>query len=333
MSGGFINENNFKKFMTEPIGLLLHVENFSKTQEEALDTGQAGGQDLYTTSDIEDLKMETSYDSNMANPNPFQELRISKDEGLSFIKANFGKISQRQIAREIGLGSTTVNRWSREIGLVFKKHTVNETFFDKLNENSAYILGLIYSDGNIAWNTKKGYYSLTITASEKDVAHLENIRNLLTSTKPLLYAPKTKSYRLIVNNKNLCLRLMQLGVTPRKSLTIKFPEIPQGHLKHFMRGVIDGDGNVRYVSRKRSPYFEITIASGSIDFCKGLVNAVKQSIGVNANIRKVGKNVYTVQYSCSRGEKLAEYIYHNATIFLARKYLEYKKRLEASKNG
>lgn len=277
--------------------------------------------------------METSYDLNMANLNPFQELRISKDEGLSFIKANFGKISQRQIAREIGLGSTTVNRWSREVGLVFKKHTVNETFFDKLNENSAYILGLIYSDGNIAWNTKKGYYSLTITASQKDVAHLENIRNLLASTKPLIYAPKTKSYRLIVSNKNLCRVLMRLGITPKKSLTVNFPEIQEAHLRHFIRGVIDGDGNVRYVSRKRSPYFEITIASGSIEFCKGMVESIKRHFGIDANIRKVSENTHVIRYSCSRGKKLAEYIYHDANLFLERKYSEYKRSMEADKNG
>ena len=262
--------------------------------------------------------------------------KISEDEkikDLSFIKSNFSRFSQRRIAKMLGLGKTTINRWSKEVGLVFKKHTVNETFFDTFNEKSAYVLGLIYSDGNIAWNTKKGYYSLTITTSEKDRTHLENIRSLLSSTKPLLYAPKTKSYRLIVNNKNLCLRLMRLGVTPKKSLTINFPEIEENWLKHFIRGIIDGDGNVRYVNRERSPYFEITVASGSTEFCKGLVAAIRDCIGVDANVRKVASNTHVIQYSCSRGKKLAEYIYRDSTIFLMRKHLAYKQAMEAEKNG
>ncbi|MBI2176123.1 LAGLIDADG family homing endonuclease [Candidatus Woesearchaeota archaeon] len=349
--------------MTEPIGLLLHVENFSKTQEEALDTGQAGGQGLYTTSDIEDLKMETSYDLNMANPNPFQELRISKDEGLSFIKANFGKISQRQIAREIGLGKTTVNRWSREIGLVFKKHTVNETFFDEFigeelnfrnniflsymqrslllntiikfrcyNEASAYLLGLIYADGNIAWDPKKGYQALTITASEKDKYHLEDMRTLLTCTKPLLYSAKTKSYRLIAHNKEICKKLMRLGVFPRKSLTVEFPQIPEEHLNHFLRGVIDGDGSVNYFKRKRSPYFSIRVYSGSEKFLRQLVSKVKKALNIDGNVRKLAENVYGVDYTCARGKSLGHYIYSNARIFLERKYLPYKENvLEAEK--
>src|SRR3989344_5954833 len=194
-----------------------------------------------------------------------------KREHLTFIKSNFNRISQRKIAKKLGVGKTTVNRWSEELGLKFKKHTVNESFFDKFNEKSVYTLGFIFADGNISWNQEKGYYSLTITASEKDKEHLENLRRGISSTKPLLYSDKTNSERLIVNNKNICQKLISLGVTPRKSLTVKFPNIPKTYLRHFIRGVIDGDGNVRYVSRERSPYFEITISSGSKAFCESLV--------------------------------------------------------------
>ena len=139
-----------------------------------------------------------------------------KENILHFIRSNFGKISQREIARKLNIGKTTVNRWLEELGLKFKKHTVNEHFFDELNENSAYLLGYIYADGNIAWNPEKGYQALTITAAAKDKDHLERIRGLLSSTKPLLFSQKTNSYRLVANNKNLCKRLMMLGVFPRK---------------------------------------------------------------------------------------------------------------------
>lgn len=261
--------------------------------------------------------------------------RDKKNECLSFIKSNFDKLSQRKMAKMLGLGNTTVNRWSSEIGLKFRKHTVNEEFFDEFNEESVYLLGLIYADGNIAWgpNPKKGYYSMTITASEKDKTHLEKMRNLLSSTKPLLYAPKTKSYRLIVNSKKLCRRLMQLGVTPRKSLTIQFPQfIPKEHLPHFLRGVIDGDGSVNYFARKISPYFRIVVASGSKDFCEGLVDAIRQNVGPVAKIKKKALNTYIVEYSCYRGEKLADYIYSDASIFLKRKYSQFEKLLEVRKN-
>lgn len=259
----------------------------------------------------------------MANKIPITQ----KTEYLPYIRENFSKLSQREIARRLNLGKTTVNRWSREIGLEFKKHTANEEFFDSLNEKSSYLLGLIFADGNIAWDTEKGYYSVIITASEKDKAHLEKLRLMISSTKPLLYSPKTKSYRLVVNSKRLCKKLMEYGLTPRKSLTVEFPEIPADQLKHFLRGVIDGDGNVRYVERKRSPYFEITIASDSKKFCEGLIKAIEQNVGISAKSRKVAKNTHVIQYSCSRGEQLAEYIYSDANLFLERKHLPYKNNV------
>ena len=246
---------------------------------------------------------------------------------LPFIKENFGILSEREIARRLNIGKTTVNRWAKELDFKHQKHLVNENFFDELNEESSYLLGYIYADGNVNWNPDKSYWALTITASAKDKFHLERLRNLLSSTKSLLHSPKTNSYRLIANNKRLCQKLIELGVIPRKSLIVRFPNLSNEQIRHFIRGVIDGDGNVRFVNRKRSPYFEITIASGSKPFCEGLIKAIKDNIGINANIRKVNKNVYIIQYSCSRGEKLAEFIYSNASIFLERKYLQFKNNI------
>lgn len=259
--------------------------------------------------------------------------QYKKRKSLQFIKSNFNKMSQRGIARKSGIGKTTINRWSSELGFKFKKHTVKETFFDKFNEKSSYILGFIFADGNVAWDTKKGYYSLTITASEKDKEHLERMRNIISSTKPLLYSDKTKSYRLIVNNKKICQRLIKLGVIPRKSLTVRFPKIPNKYLRHFIRGVIDGDGSVFYIKRKKRPYFTIRISSGSRKFLSKLISEIKKNTEINGNIQKWSDNVYLVEYSCSRGEKLAEYVYSDANIFLERKYLPYKENIVGGKQN
>jgi len=127
---------------------------------------------------------------------------IQKSGHLPFIRENFGVLSEREIAKRLRIGKTTINRWSREFGLVPIKHTVNESFFDVLNEKSAYLLGYIYADGNVNYNSDKCYRALTITASAKDKTHLENLRALLSSTKPLLFSAKTNSYRLIANSKS-----------------------------------------------------------------------------------------------------------------------------------
>ena len=255
-----------------------------------------------------------------------------KKKCVPFIKSNLGKMSQRRIAKKLGVGRTTISRWSSELGFKPIKHTAEYDFFKNWSADMAYVLGYVFSDGNISWKPEKSYRALTITACEKDVRHLENVRNVLKSTKPLLYAKKTRSYRLIVNSETICKDLMRLGITSQKSLTISFPEIPKRFLHHFIRGVIDGDGNVRYVSRKRSPYFEITIASGSKEFCSGLVECIK-SLGIDGHVRKANNNVYIAQYTCSRGMKLANIIYGNGGICMERKFRQYRTALVAKGGG
>ena len=257
---------------------------------------------------------------------------INKIRCLRYIKEKFGKISQREMARRLGIGKTTVNRWSKELGLEVKKNSVNEDFFKKWTHDMSYILGYIFTDGNIAWNPKKSYRSLTITAAERDKDHLERIRLSLHSTKELLYSSLTKSYRLVVANRNICLDLMKFGVFPNKSLSVKFPDVPKKFLNDFIRGIIDGDGNVRYVNRKRSPYFEITISSGSKKFCDALAEKISSVLGIDARVRRIKNNLFVIQYSCQKGLNLAEWIYKDANIFLDRKFQQYDVAIK-SKGG
>lgn len=207
-----------------------------------------------------------------------------KKYASEFIVDNFGHISQRKIARILGIGKTTVNKWAEALGYKFKKHTSNENYFHKWSMEMAYIFGFICADGNVAWDSDRGYNSLTITASAKDKDHLEKIRRIFKSTKPLLYAKSTNSYRLIVNSKTMCCKLMSLGVVPRKSLILKFPKVPPQYIKDFIRGYVDGDGSLRYFARERSPYFELSISSGSKTFLEVLENKINKYLKTKRNV-------------------------------------------------
>lgn len=266
------------------------------------------------------INLETTKDSH-----PF------KVYSRKFIKANFYKISQREIARILNIGKTTVNKWARSMDLVFVKDTVNEDYFHIWSRDMAYILGFICADGSVAWNPPKGYYSLTITAAEKDRLHLEKIRQIIDSTKPLLYSQTTRSYRLVVNSRRLSGRLIALGVVPRKSLILKFPKVPIIYVKDFIRGYMDGDGSVIFFKRKRSPYFEIRISSGSSKFLEILEAKVNRKLQIRSRLVKLKGNCYILRYSCTRGLKLANWLYQNAQLFLVRKYNKYQEAISPRK--
>ncbi len=248
-----------------------------------------------------------------------------------FISHYFGKISQREIARRLKIGKTTVNRWARDAGLLFKKYSVDDGYFRHWSADMAYLLGYISADGNISWNEIKSYHSMTITAAEKDYDHLEKIRLLLKSTKPLLYGKSTKSYRLIANSKTICLDLMEFGIMPRKSLTIQFPDLSKRYLKDYIRGYIDGDGSLNYFKRPRSPYFELSVCSGSKIFIEILRNKIFDELAITSKISKNKNSCYILRYYCRRGLKLAGWIYDSAELYLPRKFIVYQEALSFRK--
>lgn len=84
---------------------------------------------------------------------------------------------------------------------------------------------------------------------------------------------------LSVNSKVIKGDLNKLGLTEKKSLTIKFPDCPAEYLPHFVRGVIDGDGHVDIDG------YRVTVTSASLSFAEGLLS-VLQSWNLQSRIHQ-----------------------------------------------
>lgn len=120
-----------------------------------------------------------------------------------------------------------------------------------------------------------------------------------------------------------------MGITIRKSLSIKFPNVEDKFKKHVIRGIFDGDGSV-YVNRtstnykgirKTYTYINASITTGSEKMgikLKEIFNAN----GIGATIIKDsrGKSVWYVKiYSRENIRKLFDYLYNDSEVFLKRK--------------
>ena len=108
--------------------------------------------------------------------------------------------------------------------------------------------------------------------------------------------------------------LEKFGLYPNKSLTLKFPNIPNKFLSHFIRGVFDGDGSkiVKYKNK-------ITITSGSRSFIYSLSEML-----LNIDIYN---KVYSYKYHTltiirkSEIEKFFNFIYKNKRdMYFEKKY-------------
>jgi hypothetical protein len=127
-----------------------------------------------------------------------------------------------------------------------RTYTLDQSYFEKIdNEEKAYVLGLMYSDGNVSWNDIRHQYEFCICLHKKDSYLLEKVTKLLGSNAPLKFYKNACVIKF--SSKKMCGDLINLGCVPKKSLILKFPteeQVPDCLLSHFIRGVFDGDGTI-----------------------------------------------------------------------------------------
>ncbi|HCC59703.1 MAG: hypothetical protein A2402_02840 [Candidatus Staskawiczbacteria bacterium RIFOXYC1_FULL_37_43] len=214
-------------------------------------------------------------------------------------------------------------------------------FFEKWSPEMAYVLGFLYADGDIE-DVKKSSRTQYITFPSKDRDILESIKKVIGSSHPIQYRPRRKalfqngkvyesaeSYRIRIGSKKLFEDLIKLGLTPRKSLIIKFPKnIPDDCLNHFIRGYFDGDGCAFFqkakgitkpiIIKKLSAIF----TSGSSAFLQGLAEVLKNKLLINHDKIYNSSRAFQLRYSTGDSVKIFGFMYKNCSdgLYLKRKF-------------
>lgn len=209
---------------------------------------------------------------------------------------------------------------------------INEGFFSSWSSEMAYVLGLIITDGCI---TDQG----TISLSMNDREILEKVKFIMGSEHPITasqHQPKLFNFRFaregMVNN------LAELGIGPRKSLTVNFPSIPDAFMSDFIRGVFDGDGSVFFNSRNNAYPLIAKFCSGSKDFIAGLeINLQKLGLPKRNIYEQKTKNgiYYMIKYSHRDSQNLFNILYknHPNTPFMERKYNKFIEGFKLSESS
>lgn len=148
-------------------------------------------------------------------------------------------------------------------------HKCNETYFEKLNSNSAYFLGFITGDGNISINDSNNYY-FQMNLHIKDRCIIDNlIKELEWPLKPTEFIQTqvsgliTPKISIKITNKKLCSDLISYGIVPRKTGKETLPTLDESVKYDYLRGFFDADGSI-----KKSE--SITFTSQSVSFLEDL---------------------------------------------------------------
>lgn len=197
------------------------------------------------------------------------------------------------------------------------KYSVNESFFKTITKDSAYVLGWVASDGCIQYIPKKKY---SLRFELKDYDALEMIRTLMNSTHRIFPRKDKKTYCLIIDSKKLIKSLLDLGITPKKTYTLQFPNIPKEYYPDFIRGYFDGDGSV-YINKHnhKAPQLVSYICSANKQFLEHIGHYLLEEIGIIPKIYEDSPNFYKLRYGAKESFALYKLMYNDTQNYLKRK--------------
>jgi len=225
------------------------------------------------------------------------------------------------------------------------KSTLNTDILSHKNDNDFYyLIGLICTDGCLVWKGK----TPSATADRCTISQH-------TNNSDLLYKIKNKFGGIVVHERNrphsvwassnkdfVKYLRTEVGLEDKKTFSLDvtnwFSTLNETQKRHFVRGVIDGDGNVFYDKRK-NVFHKVSIFSASVCFITMLSNYLNNS---KIYIQKPRQNSWTknIGYNiCVTGKKcvslftpIFEDVKDRACITLEYKYNDFVKIKERYRN-
>ena len=252
-------------------------------------------------------------------------------DNIDQIKFEYYNNQNSFLCKKYNCCNETLRKFLRKNNIELKKkkqYTKNEDFFNIIDsEEKAYFLGFICADGSIGDRNR-----LSITLNTKDIDILLKLKDFLNTTASVsqrIYFDKRNgtiihTTSIQIYSKKILDDLSIFGINENKSNQLRLPKINENLIRHFLRGLFDGDGNISNQCSLISTYE-----------CLDDIILFLNKFNINANkyreIINKEKNVYKIYFGKDR-IKLLKLLYDNSTIYLERKYNAYVDELNKYNN-
>lgn len=240
-------------------------------------------------------------------------------------------INISEICKKFSVSHSTFPKYLKYyLGITIEKRVksnFNDKIFDSIDtEEKAYWLGFIYADGTISSSplkTGKKSYNFELSLKIEDANHLEKLQKLLETPRPVLKV--TNRCRLLVNSKHLWETLNNYGCTPRKSLTLKFPDEnifkSKDLIRHFIRGYFDGDGCISYGNKEHTILnMQLLGTKSFLQSCLLYLPEEFKNLTLRHNHNNEKEETYLINTSNSKAYRFFKFLYLNSNIYLERKF-------------
>lgn len=204
--------------------------------------------------------------------------------------------------------------------MALRQYRANTTWSPKL----AYAIGLLTTDGNLSPDGRHINYTSKDEELALTIKTCLNLQNKI-GKKASGATREKKYYCLQFGDINFYHFLVNIGLTPAKSKTLKSLKIPHNLFADFLRGCIDGDGNISIARHPESqfPQLRIRLYSGSLNFLKWIKQEVARQAGIKTGWvtdESLSSRIYVLHYAKADSIKLFKYIYYSdVEYYLSRK--------------
>ena len=261
-----------------------------------------------------------------------KKLNIQHDQVI--LMYNKG-MSCQKIADALKCSESYINKMLRTKGITKRtnveyrtKQQFQHDYFSKINtEDKAYWLGVLMADGCITVK-KSGQKMIQLVVKDEELP-VAFIKAIQGNFKRKQY---NDIYGVYLTSPQMFKDLNSHGCTLRKSLTLKFPQLPDDLIHHFIRGYFDGDGSV-YIHHPKNYNNTDTLYTncgvcimGTFEF----LNIIQTHIGGNLK-KEYRRESNTWKLTFSGRNKISvfyKYLYQDATTCLLRKRNKFEKYLK-----
>lgn len=207
-----------------------------------------------------------------------------------------------------------------------RQFNLNDNYFSTENENMAYLLGFLASDGTVDKKNNR----IKISLSSIDKIFLKQIKEELKYEGDILDYTTNNGFNvseLTFTSQKIKNDLAKYNIVPNKTLIFTFPKnLNKKYWIDFIRGYFDGDGSV---STAGNDAIRWQICSATKDVLETIVNFFYEEHGIEkVNILKqprINHPLYYFQYSTNATKKIFKILYKDDCLKLPRKYLKFKE--------
>jgi hypothetical protein len=239
------------------------------------------------------------------------------------------------VAGCFGVAATTIGRRLRELGVPARprgpipwSRPAREPL--EWTTDLAWVVGLIATDGNLS--RKPG----RIAIMSNDTGMLELVRQRLglrAAITPHRGGYGHRCHRIVWSSRRFYDWLLDIGLTPAKSLTLGPLAVPDEYFRDFFRGCVDGDGSIltyvdRYNTSKHPSYvytrLYVSMVSASFLFIDWLRAAIQRLAKLSGDVglrKSPGRHdIWRLRYAKRESLALLRWIYYAPDVAcLARK--------------